>query len=227
MPRPPYTKCWLHNHSSSIQIPKFNAFNTNAPNAHTLTLLKNLFFSLIALIYNCVCVCVCVCVRACVCVCVHVCVCLSMRLSVCVSVCVCVCMCVCIHAVCVESDTRAVIGCVSTTGLPNSDTKVQINYIDQINTSTLYTGFNGLVTLDIVWVYSVLNWLAMVCAGREWGKVNCSRHVAMKGDKYTQHDYHSQLYLCVLFSLGVITVQFLGKHIFHKYKGGLRHIIIT
>ena len=49
----------------------------------------------------------------------------------------------------------------------------------------------------------------------------------MKGDKYTQHDYHSQLYLCVLFSLGVITVQFLGKHIFHKYKGGLKHIIIT
>ena len=83
------------------------------------------------------CACVCVFEHALECECVREC------------VCVCVCMCVCVHAVCVESDTRAVIGCVSTTGLANSDTKVQINYIDQINTSTLYTGFNGLGLLSV------------------------------------------------------------------------------
>ena len=68
---------------------------------------------------------------------------------------------------------------MSPKGLVNNDRKVQINYtdqinmstlytgfkglvtlcivIDQINMSTLYTGFKGLVTLCIVWVYSVLN----------------------------------------------------------------------
>ena len=66
-----------------------------------LSLLINLFFSPIALIYDCVnvcvCVCVCVCVTKChrlegmVCVCVCVCVCL------CVCVYVCVCMCVCVY----------------------------------------------------------------------------------------------------------------------------------
>ena len=58
----------------------------------SLSLFKNLFFSLIAqIVLICDwCVCVCACVRACVCVCV----------CVCVRVSVCACVCVCVHSYC-------------------------------------------------------------------------------------------------------------------------------
>ena len=50
-----------------------------APNEiflENLSLIKNRFFSPIALMYDSVCVCVCVCVYVCVCVCVCVCMCM-------------------------------------------------------------------------------------------------------------------------------------------------------
>ena len=88
-----------HCHQASIHMPCFcqstSVICFKSP-LHFCLYFKNISFSCIALIYNCVCVCV----RVCVCVCACVRACVSVIGSVClVCVCVCVCAraCVCMH----------------------------------------------------------------------------------------------------------------------------------